>query len=217
MTPEDLEAEFVRLAAVGELDKIQMYLRSRRDKVPPEVVRDILQDACLEVVSRQQVGGRITNVAGLVTTIARRLLDKTWQQMVDGDEVDAALARRQREGGEWCHDDEWQARVERATEYVFRIVAGWPADNPRRTLMTIIDAAVDGVQLEARDLDELLGCAHGTGRVWRNRAFDRLRAQLEQDGISWEEITGPLPGIPDDHEDDDDFFDTDDDTNEEDA
>jgi DNA-directed RNA polymerase specialized sigma24 family protein len=195
VTAEDLEAEFVRLAGVGELDKIHAYLCSRREKVPRDAVREIVQDACLEVVRRHQDGGRITNVAGLVTTIARRQLDKTWQQIVDGLEIDAALARRQIECGEWRHDDDWHARIERAIGYVSRIVASWPADNLRRTLMVIIDAARQGMQLEARDLDQILGCARGTGRVWRDRAMDRLRAQLEKDGISWEEIVGPLPDI----------------------
>lgn len=211
MTPDELEAEFVRLAAVGELDKIQRILRSRRDKVPREVVREIVQEACLEVVRRQQAGGRITNVAGLLMTIAGRLLEKAWQQMQDGFEVDAAFARREREGGDWRHDDEWQTRIERATEYIYRVVANWPADNLRRTLLTIIDAAAEGMQLEPRDLDAQLGCARGTGRVWRDRALDRLRVQLERDGISWEEVTGPLPGLAD-HDDD---LDTDLDTDEE--
>jgi hypothetical protein len=209
VTAEELEVEFVRLAAEGELDTIQRYLRARREKVPREVVREIVQEACQEVVRRQHEGGRITNVAGLVTTIARRMLDKAWQQMVDGFQVDVAFARREVEVGEWRHDDEWHARIERATRYVRQVVVGWPADSLRQTLMTIIDAAGQGVQLEARDLDALLGCARGTGRVWRDRAFDRLRVQLEKDGISWEEITGPLPEMNEDFEDDD-ALDTDD-------
>jgi len=121
------------------------------------------------------------------------LLERAWQKMLDGSEVDAAFARREREGGDWRHDEEWQARIERAVEYVFKAVANWPADNHRRTLLTIIDAAVEGVQLEPQDLDRLLGCARGTGRVWRARAYDRLKAQLERDGVSWEQVTGLLP------------------------
>lgn len=208
MTPEELELEFVTLAQSGELDKIQMYLRARRDKVPREVVREIVQEACLEVVRRQQDGGRITNVAGLITTIARRQQDKVWKEMLEGAEIDSALARREAEGGEWCHDDQWQAKVERATEYIFKVVAGWPTDNLRRTLLTIIDAAAQGVQLESRDLDRVLECAHGTGRVWRDRAFDRLRVQLEKDGISWDEVTGALTGINEVPEDESDIFNT---------
>lgn len=212
MTPDELEAEFVRLTKERELDKIQRILRSRRDRVPRDVVAEIVQEACLEVVRRQQAGGRITNVAGLVMTIAGRMLEKAWVKMMDGVEVDAAFARRQREVGEWRHDDKWQAMIERATEYVFKVAASWPADNLKRALMTIIDAAAEGVQLEPRDLDELLGCARGTSAVWRRRAYDRLRAQLEEDGLSWEEISGPLPGLAEDDEDD---YDTDDGTGEE--
>jgi hypothetical protein len=66
MTQEELEAEFVRLTAAGEFDKIQRTLRSRREQVPREVVKEIVQEACLEVVKRQRDGGKITNVAGLV-------------------------------------------------------------------------------------------------------------------------------------------------------
>ena len=203
LTPEELEAEFIRLTEAGELDKIQRVLRSRRDKVPREAVRDVVQEACLEVVRRQQAGGKITNAAGLIMTIAGRMLEQVWQQMVDGFEVDAILARRQREGGEWRHDDERQAQIARAIDYVFKVVANWPADNLRRTLLTIIDAAAQGEQLEPRDLDKLLGCARGTSWVWRNRAFDRLRVQLEKDGISWEEVTGLLPEADEDEDDGD--------------
>ena len=215
MTPEALEAEFIRLTEVGELDKIQRVLRARRDKVPHEVTREIVQEACLEVVRRQQTGGRITNVAGLVMTIAGRLHEKAWREMLDGFEVDAAFARRQRDGGVWSHDDEWHARIERAVEYVSKIVAGWPNDNHRRTLMVIIDAAVAGEQLEARDLDVVLGCARGTGRVWRDRALDRLRAQLEKDGMSWEEITRLLPEIDENDQQDGDVLGVDDHVDEE--
>lgn len=195
VTPEDLEAEFFRLTEVGEFDKIQRVLRARRDKVPREIVREIVQEACLEVVRRQQNNGRITNVAGLVMTIAGRLLERTWQRMLAAHDLDAALARRQCEGGPWRHDDEWHSQIERAVKYVTRVVDSWPADNLRRTLMLIIDSAAEGVQLEARDLDALLGCARGTGRVWRDRAFDRLRVQLEKDGMSWEEITDLVVGV----------------------
>lgn len=203
MTGDELEAEFIRLTETGEMDKIHRILRSRRDQVPREVVREILQEACLEVIARQQAGGLITNVAGLLVTIGRRLVDKAWQKMQEGHEVDASFAHREREGGAWQHDDAWHAAVERATEYVFKAVANWPVDNHRRTLLLIIDAATNGMQLRPRDLDIALGCASGTGRMWRDRAYDRLRAQLEADGLSWEEISGLLPGTEDtDHDDD---------------
>jgi hypothetical protein len=145
------EPEFIRLAEEGELDKIRRILRARRDQVPPDVVNEVVQEACLEVIDRQQAGGRITNVAGLIMTIAGRHLEKTWQRMLEGLEVDAAFARRQLEGGDCRHDDEWQAQIERATEYIFKVVAGWPADNVRRTLLTLIEAAAEGMQLEPRD------------------------------------------------------------------
>jgi hypothetical protein len=198
VTPDELEAEFIRLSQTGELDKIQRILRSRRVKVPRDVTREIVQEAGLEVVRRQRAGGKITNVAGLVMTIATRMLEKAWEQLRDGLEVEAEFARRERAGGQWQHDDAWQARIERAVEYVFKAVANWPADNLRRTLMTIIDAAVEGVQLEPHDLDELFGCARGTSAVWRRRAYDRLRVQFERDGISWEEATGLLLELDDD-------------------
>jgi hypothetical protein len=70
------------------------------------------------------------------------------------------------------------------------------------------------VQLEPRDLDEMLGCARGTSRIWRNRAFDRLRVQLEKDGISWEEVTGLLPKAEGD-EDEGDALDMEDNADEE--
>lgn len=195
MTRDELEAEFLRLAGIGELDKIQRILRSRRDGVPREVVREVVQEACLAVVQRQQDGGRITNVAGLIMTIADRLLTDTWDEMMKGYEVDAAFVRRQRGVGDWRHDEQWQARIERGVEYVFKAVANWPADNHRRTMMAMIDAATDGVQLRPTDLDHILGCAPGTGRVWRDRAFDRLRVQIEKDGMSWDDITQLLPGF----------------------
>ncbi|RFU21037.1 hypothetical protein [Geodermatophilus marinus] len=197
MTPEELEAEFLRLTATGEMDKILRMLRARRDQLPREVVREILQEACLEVVKRQQAGGRITNVAGLLVTIGRRLVDKAWQQVGEGREVDEAFARRERETGAWQHDDAWHAAVERAMEYVFKAVANWPVDNHRRTLLLIIEAAGNGMQLTPRDLDANLGCAKGTGRVWRDRAYERLRAQIEADGMSWEAIADLLPGSQD--------------------
>lgn len=197
MTPDELEAEFLRLSATGEMDKILRMLRARRGQLPREVVREILQEACLEVIQRQLAGGRITNVAGLLVTIGRRLVDKAWQKVEEGREVDEAFARRERESDAWRHDDAWHAAVERATEYIFKVVASWPVDDHRRTLLMIVDAATSGMQLTPRDLDANLGCARGTGRVWRDRAYERLREQIEADGMSWESVAGLLPGSDD--------------------
>jgi hypothetical protein len=109
VTPEELEAEFVRLAGEGELDKIQRILRSRRDQVPRDVVAEIVQDACLEVVRRQQAGGRITNLAGLIMTIASRALEKTWVAMADGFEVDV-LPTRTWPQASWNRRAAWRSK-----------------------------------------------------------------------------------------------------------
>jgi hypothetical protein len=84
------------------------------------------------------------------------------------------------------------------------VVEAWPDNNHRRTLLLIFEAAADGIQLEPRDLDAQLGCARGTARVWRARALDRLKVQMENDGISWESFAELMPDV-DETDDVEDF------------
>src|SRR4051794_14184395 len=76
VTPDELEAAFIELFA-GEkrdADRILRTLRGQFGDVPREDVADMFHDACADVVARQRAGKDTSNVAGLVTTIARNKL-----------------------------------------------------------------------------------------------------------------------------------------------
>jgi len=201
---EELEAAFVMLfdGKQSAADRILVCLRSQFADLPREDVADFFQEACVEVVARQRAGKDTSNVPGLVTTIARNKLQ------------DARKARYAAEAGHellviqaqlsWQHDDERQARIERGTKYVRGLVAAWDSDNHRRTMTLLLDAAVEGMLLTPKEIDERLGCARGTGGVWKQRCFDRLRADLAREGLEWDEVLDVLPIDDDDPNETDD-------------
>lgn len=211
VTDQELEAAFTALFESGEADKIMTRLMYKFSGLPRADVRDMFQEACLEVVRRQRAGRDTSKVAGLVQTIARNKL------------VDLAVARSHLKEGPgdfdqlplqsgWRHDEDYQAKIERATKYIRDIVESWPVDNHRRTMLLILDAAVDGLLLQPKEMDEVLGCARGTSGVWKERALDRLRAQLATEGLlTWTELLELLPidekGPADDRTEDDESID----------
>ena len=205
MTPEELEREFVKLAEKGEYDKILGQLRAKwSDTIPRDVVLEMLQEACGDVIDRQRRGQAITNVAGLLRTITDRRLYALWKSNDIVNDRDDAFEEIDSETGRWRHSEERHEQVARGVAFVKEALVAWPDNNYRRVLHVIIDAAAEGMQLEPKELGELLGVDRGTARVWRERAYARLAAQFEKQGISWEYVTGLVPAVEaqDDEEDD---------------
>lgn len=189
MTPEELEAAFVDLFAgqKSEADRILGRLRGKFADIPREDVADIFRDACAEVVVRQQAGKDTSNVPGLVTTIARNKLQDARRIRYSAQGTEEALATLAAGGQQ--HDEERQAKIERGAKYVRDLVSAWDSENHRRTMILLLDAAVEGMLLTPKEIDERLGCARGTGGVWKQRCFDRLRADLEREGIlTWDDL-----------------------------
>ena len=204
MTDDELEREFLGLAETGEVDRILRGLRNRYDRVPRDVVVDVYRDATVDVVRRHKRGQTITNLAGLLTTIAQRKLRAVWRAIQDAEESKSLLGLRTRHAEAFEHDEEHEAKVERAAQFVRGLVPRLDNENYRRTLVTLLDAAQAGIQLENKELADILGCAPNTAGMWKLRAFQRLRPLLEEAGIvAWEQLVDMLP-LPEDEGDYDD-------------
>lgn len=207
MTDDELEREFLRLAETGEVDRILRGLRNRYDRVPRDVVVDVYRDATVDVVRRHKRGQTITNLAGLLTTIAQRKLQAVWRAIQDAEESKSLLELRARHAEAFEHDEEREAKVERAAHFIRGLVPRLDNENYRRTLVTLLDAAQAGIQLENKELADILGCAPNTAGMWKLRAFQRLRPLLEEAGIvAWEQLVDMLP-LPEDEDDYDDATD----------
>lgn len=201
MTDDELDQEFLRLAETGEADRILRGLRNRYDRVPRDVVLEVYRDATVEAVRRHKRGQTITNLAGLLTTIAKRRLQEVWEAIQEAEATQSLFELRARHPDVWEHDEEHVARVERAARFVRSLVPDLDNENYRRTLVTLLDAAQAGMQLENKELADVLGCAPNTAGMWKFRAFQRLRRLLEETGIvTWEHLLELLP-LPEDADD----------------
>lgn len=200
MTAEELEALFIELfdGKPSSADRILGRLRGQFSDIAREDVADIFQEACAEVVARQRAGKDTSNVPGLVTTIARNKLQDARKARYAAAANHELLAIQSQLS--WQYDDERQARIERGTKFVRDLVSTWDSENHRRTMILLLDAAVEGMLLTPKEIDEHLGCARGTGGVWKQRCFDRLRAALAREGLEWDAVLEILP-IDDDTED----------------
>lgn len=192
MTPEELESVFVDLVEKREIDKVRATIRTAAAGLPDGTADDIFQHACLEVVRRNEAGGDLSNIPGLLVTIGRRHAWRLRKDRDEAEELSAALGRGLDESLDWAMDEARQEQIDRAVAWVKEKVEMWPSGNLRRVMMTIIDAAREGVQLQPKDLAARLDCPPKHAGVWRNRAEARLRKAAEDDGVCWESIATPL-------------------------
>jgi DNA-directed RNA polymerase specialized sigma24 family protein len=191
VTPKELEDAFIALFDSGEADKILSRLRAKFSGLPRDDITEMFQEACAEVVNRRNAGLDTSNVAGLVTTIAR---NKLVDVIRSRESEDGAYAAQMRLDAGWQHDEDYKAKVERATKYIHDIVESWDIDNYRQIMLLMLEAATDGLLLQPKDIGDRLRWKRGKSSVVKARALDRLRAQLAHDGVlTWNELLDLLP------------------------
>lgn len=198
MNDDELDQAFLDLAE-GEYDRLLAQMRTKWSGVPREDVRHFIQEACEEVVRRVKAGGTITNLPGMIRTIADRALGKYWAELQESHDVERAMGRLASYGLLWRHDEETVTRVQRAAAYVRSLVPKLDNENWQRTIVAILDAAVEGRQAENKDLGEVLGAKPDTVGKWKERAIRRLVAILREEGYeSLEALLAPPPKDEDD-------------------
>jgi hypothetical protein len=202
MNDDELDRAFLDLAGSKEYDRLLAQMRTKWSGVPREDVRHFIQGACEEVVRRVKAGGTITNLPGMIRTIADRALGKYWSELQESHDVEEAMARLASYGHLWRHDEETVARVERAAEYVRSLVPKLDNENWQRTVVAILDAAAEGRQAENKDLAEVLGAKPDTVGKWKERAIKRLAGILREEG--YESLEALLAPAAEDDEDDGD-------------
>lgn len=208
MTDDELDQAFLDLAESGEYDKLLRQMRSKWSRIPRGEVRHFIQEACEEVVRRAKDGQNITNLPGLMRTIADRALSKYWDELQGTRDAQDAIDRLAFQGLLWRHDEEAVARVQRAADFVRSLVPRLDNQNWQRTIYAILGAAVEGRQAENKDLAEVLGAKPDTVGKWKERAAARLAVILRAEGYdSLETLLHPPSPTDEDDSDDEDFDD----------
>lgn len=207
MTYDELEQAFIHLVETKEYDKILQQLTYKWDgSVDREDVIQFVQDASAEVVRRVKAGGAVTNLAGLIRTIATRNISKYCDELEQARDAHQAMERLAAQGALWRHDEEHQAGLQRAAEYVRGLLPKLDNDSHRRTIAAILDAATEGRQAENKDLAEVLGAKADTVGKWKQRAIDRLAEIVRDEGYG-SLGAAIFPPVPDVNEVEDDFDD----------
>lgn len=183
MTEDSLEAAFFELIEDGGLDRILRRLRMQWERIHRETILNVIRDAATEVVRRHREGQVVTNVPGLVTTIASRTLGKVWAAMQEAEAAQSAVELQTLYPEVWQHDEERVVKVKRAAAFVRTLVPNLDNENHRRTIYALLDAAEEGRQLQNKDLAERLGCSPDTAGKWKERAPARLLPILRDAGF----------------------------------
>lgn len=204
MTGDELDEAFLKLTETGELDRIFAQLRSAWDGLPREVVREALGDAMAEVVRQQQAGVTITNLPGLLQTVARRRLSKIWEATRRDDAALEQLADSLRAE---ALDPERGDKARRAVDYVRTLIPKVDNENYQRTLTEMLDAVIERRQLTPKELGEKFGCTANTASKWLVRAPERLLMVLQEAGYDTLESLLILPPLDGDDEPDDEYED----------
>lgn len=192
MTGGELDQAFFDLAESGEYDKLLRQMRAKWSRIPRDEVRHFIQEACEEIVRRAKAGQNITNLPGLMRTIADRALSKYWDELTETRDAEAAMERFASQGLLWRHDEEAVEGVQRAADFVRSLVPRLDNQNWQRTIYAILDAAVEGSQAENKDLAGVLGAKPDTVGKWKERAAGRLAAILREEGYdSLETLLSP--------------------------
>jgi hypothetical protein len=209
VTEDELDQMFLQLAETGEYDKLLSQMRAKWSGIPRDEVRHFIQDACAEVVRRTKEGQTVTNLPGLIRTIADRALGKYWHELQDTNDAQRAMERLAAHGLLWRHDEEAVARVRRAADFVRALVPKLDNENWRRTIYAVLDAASEGRQAENKDLAAVLDAKPDTVGKWKERAIGRLAALLREEGYKSLDTLLLPPVIDDKGEEEPDEFDED--------
>jgi DNA-directed RNA polymerase specialized sigma24 family protein len=211
VTDDELDKAFLELVEGGELDRILRQLRHKWNGAPRETVLNAVRDAATELVQRAKSGQKITNVPGLIRTIADRQLIRGWEDIEAADGARGAIELQATHPEIWRHDETRVAKIERAADYVRTLVPKIESESYRATLYAMLDAAVDGHQLQPKQLAEQMGCSPNTASKWMERAPQRLLPFMEDAGYtSFEELLNmTAPQHSDDDTDQDEELDDD--------
>lgn len=213
MTDDELDQAFYDLTQGGDYDKILRQMRAKWDGIPREEVLHFIQDASEEVVRRVKAGQSVINLPGLIRTVADRLLGKYWSELQDAKDARRAMDRLAARGVLWRHDEEAVERIQRAADYVRRLVPKLDNENWRRTIYAILDATTEGRQADNKALAELLDAKPDTIGKWKERAIARLAVIVREEGYeSLEAVLNPPISTTDEYgenefEDDKEFGD----------
>lgn len=203
MTEDELDQAFLDLADCGEYDRILSQLRTKWSGIAREEVRHFVQDASEEVVRRVKAGQAVTNLPGLIRTIADRLLGKYWEELREAKDAQRAMDRLAAQGVLWRHDEEAVERIQRTADYVRTLVPKLDNENWRRTIYAVLEATSEGRQADNKTLAELLGAKPDTVGKWKERAIARLVVIVREEGHeSLEAVLNPPSPTPDEHDDD---------------
>lgn len=215
MTEDELDQAFFDLADGGEYDRILSQMRTKWSGIAREEVRHFVQDASEEVVRRIKAGQTVTNLPGLIRTIADRLLGKYWEELRAAKDAQRAMDRLAAQGVLWRHDEKAVERIQRTADYVRTLVPKLDNENWRRTIYAILEATSEGRQADNMTLAELLGAKPDTVGKWKERAIARLVVIVREEGHeSLEAVLDPPSPTTDDQADydeseDDEEFDDD--------
>jgi DNA-directed RNA polymerase specialized sigma24 family protein len=201
MTDDELNKAFLALVEGGELDRILRQLRNKWDRTPREVVLNAVRDAAAEVVQRAKSGQAITNVAGLVRTIADRQLIKLWRAAQDVKDANGALELQANYPEVWQHDERRITQIKTAAAYVRTLIPKVDSESYRDTLTAMLDAAEQGRQLQPKDLGDQMGCSPNTASKRMERAPQRLLPILQEAGFDSLNALLNLPSPQDDETD----------------
>lgn len=206
MTEDELDQAFFDLADCGEYDRILSQMRTRWSGIAREEVRHFVQDACEEVVRRIKAGQAVTNLPGLIRTIADRLLGKYWEELLEAKDAQRAMDRLAAQGVLWRHDEEAVERIQRTADYVRTLVPKLDNENWRRTIYAILEATSEGRQADNKTLAEFLGAKPDTVGKWKERAIARLVLIVREEGHdSLEAVLNPPTPTTDDQDDYDEY------------
>lgn len=210
MSEDELEQAYFDLVQDGDYDRLLSQLHSKWPRVPREDVCQFIQDASEEVVRRVKAGQSVTNLAGLIRTIADRLLRKYWDELQETRDAVEAMKRLAAHGALYRHDEESVARIQRAVEYVRSLLPKLDNENWQRTIEAMLDATVDGRQVENKDLAQLMGAKPDTVGKWKERAIARLALIVREEGYdSLQTVLHPLTPARDEHEFEDEEYEDD--------
>jgi hypothetical protein len=208
MTEDELDQAFFDLADCGEYDRILSQMRTKWSGIAREEVRHFVQDASEEVVRRIKAGQAVTNLPGLIRTIADRLLGKYWEELRAAKDAQRAMDRLAAQGVLWRHDEKAVERIQRTADYVRTLVPKLDNENWRRTIYAILEATSEGRQADNKTLAELLGAKPDTVGKWKERAIARLVVIVREEGHeSLETVLNPPSPTTDDQDDYDEYED----------
>lgn len=184
------------IAITPLLDGIVRQIRGRWQRLPADLIEDIVGDAVDQLYEKIRTGGKISNIPGFLVKTAQFMAVDLYADLITKDEFEPDNIRHLRNkiyepdfdaepSDEPGDEPDYDAQRRIAIEAARRLLPQLGQANIQNVMEVIIDAVESGREdISNTEIAEITGLETGTVATLKHRGFKRLTTLSEKEGLA---------------------------------